>query len=362
MKYIDEFRNKNLVMHIAGQIRDSMPAAEIKIMEVCGTHTHNFFRFGLHKLLPEGLRLISGPGCPVCVSHQSYIDRAIALSENRNVLIATFGDMLRVPGSSSSLEKEKARFGNIRVVYSPLDALQIARANSAKEVVFLGIGFETTAPTIAASILLAKKEKLKNLSFLCSLKTMPAAMAALMKDKRLGLDGFLCPGHVSAIIGVAPYAFIPRRYGIGCSIAGFEPLDIMKGLYSLLRQVVDKKPRVDNQYGRVVRPAGNRKAVRTIYRVFSPCAAQWRGLGLIPQSGLCIRKEYRQFDAQQRFSCRRLPAASPVSKKCRCAEVLKGLIGPLQCALFMKACTPDHPIGPCMVSTEGTCNAYYRYH
>lgn len=362
MKYIDEFRNKALVVRVARQIRNSMPDEEIRIMEVCGTHTHNFFRFGLHKLLPPGLTLIAGPGCPVCVSHQSYIDRAVALSEDKGLLIATFGDMLRIPGSTSSLEKEKGRFGNVRVVYSPLDALQIARQNSDKQVVFLGIGFETTAPTIALSILLAKKEKLGNISFLCSLKTMPAAMAALMKDKRVRLDGFLCPGHVSAIIGTAPYEFIPRKYGIGCCVAGFEPLDIMKGLYSLLRQVVDKKPCVDNQYGRVVRPAGNKKAVKTIARVFSVCAAQWRGMGRIPDSGLCIRKNFIDFDAHRRFSCRRVLVSSPLSKRCRCADIIKGLIDPVQCPLFIKACTPDHPVGPCMVSTEGTCNAYYRYH
>lgn len=362
MKYIDEFRDKSLLSRVARKIKGIMPDRQVNIMEVCGTHTHNFFRFGLHKFLPPGLKLVSGPGCPVCVSHQSYIDRAIILSEDKDVIITTFGDMLRIPGSRSSLEKEKSRFGNVRVVYSPLDALRIARANSDKKVIFLGIGFETTAPAIALCLLLSKKYRLTNMAFFCSLKTMPAAMAYLMRDKRLALDGFLCPGHVSAIIGTRPYEFIPRKYGVGCCVAGFEPLDIMEGLYSLLRQIVDKKARVDNQYRRVVRPGGNKKAVRTIARVFDACAAQWRGLGLIPASGLCIKKNFSEFDGRRMLGSCRLPAPSPLQKKCRCADILKGIMDPVQCPLFIKACTPDRPLGPCMVSTEGTCNAYYRYH
>jgi hydrogenase expression/formation protein HypD len=330
-------------------------------MEVCGTHTQNFCRFGLDELLPKNIRLISGPGCPVCVSPQGYIDTAVAIAKDKGVIIATFGDMLRIPGTHSSLEKEKTKFGNVRVVYSPLDSLAIAKANPDKKVVFLAVGFETTAPTIALSILTSRKEKLKNLSFLSALKLIPPAMKYLLLDKRLKIDGFLCPGHVSAIIGTKDYAFIPKKYKTACCVAGFEPVDILEGICIILEQIILNKPYVANQYTRVVTQTGNPRAKRMINRVFKVSGSNWRGFGLIPDSGLRLRKEFADFDASRIFSgMKKHPETKPV-QQCRCADVLKGLISPADCPLFAKACQPDNPIGPCMVSSEGACNAYYKF-
>lgn len=362
MKYIDEFRNKNLIQAVAKKIKEIAPKAKINIMEVCGTHTQSFYRFGLDKLLPQNLNLIAGPGCPVCVSSQEYIDQAIALAKDKENIILTFGDMLRVPGTKSTLEKERARGGQIQVVYSALDSLNVARLNPDKKVIFLAVGFETTAPTIALSIITAKKENLKNLFFFSSLKLIPPAMNYLMQDKRLNLDGFLCPGHVSAIIGTKHYEFIPKRYKINCCVAGFEPLDILEGIYILVKQIVECKPKVANQYLRVVTKQGNLQAQKKIKQVFKIADASWRGLGKIPQSGLKIRKEFSQFDAEKVFCiCDKRYAISDKQNRCRCGDVLKGLLSPPECQLFAKVCIPDNPIGPCMVSSEGACNAYFKY-
>ena len=362
MKYIDEFRNKTLIKNLSDSIREIMPKEQINIMEVCGTHTQSFFRFGLHKLLPINLRLIAGPGCPVCVSSQEYIDRAIQYAKDKDVIILTFGDMLRVPGSKSSLEKERAKGVDLRVVYSALDSLIIARKNPDKKVIFLAVGFETTAPAIALSIISAQKENLKNLFFFSSLKLIPPAMDYLIKDRRLNLSGFLCPGHVSTIIGTEPYVFIPRKYRIGCCIAGFEPLDILEGIYFLIQQIVKNKPAVANQYKRAVNKQGNPKARKIMFKVFKVCAASWRGLGNLPKSGLKIKDEFSRFDAERIFKLSdKRYAISDKQKKCRCGDVLKGLITPDRCPLFKKTCSPEHPYGPCMVSSEGTCNAYYKY-
>lgn len=362
MKYIDEFRNRALIQKIAREIKRITPAGKINIMEVCGTHTHQFYRFGLDKLLPANLKLISGPGCPVCVSAQEYIDQAIAYTQDTRNIIVTFGDMLRLPGSHSTLEKARSQGAGVSLVYSALDALTIARRNPPKKVVFLAVGFETTAPTIALSILEARKEKLKNLFFFSSLKLIPPAMDYLMQDKRLNLSGFLCPGHVSVIIGTKSYAFIPKKYKIGCCIAGFEPVDILEGVYFLMQQIVNGKPKVDNQYIRVVTHNGNQKAQKTISKVFNICDASWRGLGRIPQSGLKIRREFSCFDAEKNFAVSfQSSAISQKLRKCRCGDILKGLISPQDCPLFLKICTPDKPYGPCMVSSEGACNAHYRY-
>ena len=363
MRFIDEFRNKNLIQKTAKSLSAILPERNLNIMEVCGTHTQSFFRFGLDKILPANLKLIAGPGCPVCVSSQEYIDRAVNLAGREDTIILTFGDMLRIPGTKSSLEKEKTRFGNVRVVYSAFDSLKVARLNPEKKIVFLAVGFETTAPTIALTILSAKKENLKNIFFYSSLKLIPPAMEHLLQDKRLNLDGFLCPGHVSAIIGTKAYEFIPKRYKIGCCVAGFEPLDILEGLYLILRQIIKNKPTVANQYTRVVTKQGNQKAQKVLERVFEVADSNWRGFGKIPESGLKIRKEFSEFDAQREFqlSSELRVRSSGVKTKCKCADVLKGLISPRECPLFSKACTPDNPIGPCMVSTEGACNAYYKY-
>lgn len=362
MKYIEEFRNKNLVDKLAAKIAEIHPSREINIMEVCGTHTQSFHRFGLRMLLPSNINLIAGPGCPVCVSHQGYVDTAVELAKDKNIIISTFGDMLRIPGTKSNLEAERAKSGNVRVVYSPLDTLRLASLNPDKKIVFLAVGFETTAPTIALSIISAKKAKLENLFFLCSLKLIPPAMEFLAKDARLNLDGFLCPGHVSAVIGAKVYEPIANKYGIGCCVAGFEPLDILEGIYFLLRQIVDNNAEVENQYSRVVKRDGNRKAQRIMNEVFEVSNADWRGLGIIPQSGLKIRNEFSRFDIEEAVPIGCKPQASGYRQsKCRCGDILKGLIRPNECGLFKRVCTPSKPIGPCMVSSEGACNAYYKY-
>ncbi|MGD0336423.1 MAG: hydrogenase formation protein HypD [Candidatus Omnitrophota bacterium] len=362
MKYIDEYRDKKRVLAVADKIKMIMPAQPINIMEVCGTHTQSFYRFGLDKLVPPNLKLISGPGCPVCVSSEEYIDTAIKLAGNKKVIIATFGDMLRVPGRKSSLEKERAKSGNIQVVYSPLDALKVAEQNPAKKIVFLAVGFETTAPTIALTILKARDDRIKNLFFLTSLKLIPPAMETLLKDRRIRLNGFLCPGHVSAIIGTGAYLGLSKKYGISCCVAGFEPLDILEGLYLLLGQIIQKRHYVQNQYFRVVTASGNRRAQGIIKKVFTVEDVSWRGLGIIAESGLGIKKGFTAFSARKEFSLKTAPQVlRGLQKKCKCGDVLKGIMSPDQCVLFRRACTPTNPYGPCMVSTEGACNAYYRY-
>jgi hydrogenase expression/formation protein HypD len=361
MKYVDEFRNNKLVHKVAHKISSLVPGRNINIMEVCGTHTHNFYRFGLDRLIPRNIKFISGPGCPVCVSPQNYIDAAVELSRDRKNIIVTFGDMLRIPGSTSTLEKERARSGNVRVVYSPLDALATARANPNKFVVFLAVGFETTAPTIALSILAAKKEKLGNIAFLSSLKLIPPAMRYLLMDERIKLDGFICPGHVSVIIGTKSYEFIPKRHKVACCVAGFEPLDILEGIYSIVEQIIKNKPRVANQYKRLVTHSGNVKAQKIIRQIFSVSDSQWRGFNTIPESGLNIRKEFSRFDASRLIGKRCLKEDLKFLKGCRCGDVLKGLILPQDCPLFFKRCRPDNPVGPCMVSSEGACNAYFKF-
>lgn len=362
MRYIDEFRNRKLIRRFADKIKTITPSKEIKIMEVCGTHTNNFYRFGLDRLLPENLKFIAGPGCPVCVSSQGYIDSAIKLAEYKDVIITTFGDMLRVPGTYSTLEKERVRFGNVQVVYSPLDSLNVAKRNPTKKIVFLAVGFETTAPTIVLSIILASREKLKNLYFFSSVKTMPQTMESLVKDQKININGFICPGHVSAIIGAGAYEFIAKRYALSCCVAGFEPLDIMEGIYLLLQQIIKHKPEVINQYTRVVKKQGNLRAQKIIKQVFKTSDAYWRGLGNIPNSGLKIRDRFSDFDAERVFSLK--PTDEGLKKQktpCRCGDVLKGLILPKECSLFSKVCSPGNPIGPCMVASEGACNAYYKY-
>jgi len=362
MRYVNEYRNKKLIRQTADSIKDIMPSRNIRFMEVCGTHTQNFLRFGLHKLIPPSLKLISGPGCPVCVSTQEYIDKTILCTKLKDAVILTFGDMLKVPGSNSSLEKERAKGGDTRVLYSARDSLRVAKENPDKKFIFLAVGFETTAPTIALTILAARKENIKNIFFLSSLKLIPPALAHLVVDERLKVEGFLCPGHVSTIIGIKPYEFIPRRFKIGCCIAGFEPLDILQGLYFLLRQIKDGRPVVENQYQRAVKIQGNSQAKRIIAKVFKIEDVSWRGLGNIPNSGLKMRDEFRRFDAERIFSIKRNNAITKQRvTKCRCADVLKGLIQPTECLLFSRICRPDNPIGPCMVSNEGACNAHYRY-
>ncbi|MFH0764542.1 MAG: hydrogenase formation protein HypD [Candidatus Omnitrophota bacterium] len=357
MKYVDEFRDGYLIDKLAAEIRKTVESDRAyKFMEVCGTHTMNIFRFGLKDILPENIRLISGPGCPVCVTPNEFIDKAIWLANQDGVIIATFGDMFKVPGSRSSLEKEKARGAQIKMVYSSIDALSLAKNNRDKEVVFLGIGFETTAPTVAQSVLAAKKEKIKNYSVLCGHKTMPEAMKLLAEDKLVNIGGFLLPGHVSAIIGSKPYEFLAKRFGKRCVIAGFEPVDILQALLMLIKQ---KKPQVDIQYTRVIDRSGNRLARKTIEKVFEKTGSIWRGIGAIEDSGLIFKSEFSEFDAESKFNPRiELPRKD---NGCFCGQILKGLKTPLDCRLFGRACKPENPVGACMVSSEGTCAAYYKY-
>ena len=360
MKHLVEFRDKEIVKKLVKQISNIAEGVpKVKLMEVCGTHTMSIARFGIRRFLPENVELISGPGCPVCVTPNAYLDHAIALGRLPGVTLTTFGDMMRVPGSSGSLEREKAAGRDIRVVYSTMDALQIARENPDREVIFLGVGFETTAPTIAASILMAHRDGLKNFSVLCAHKTMPRPMEILASGNEVKLNGFICPAHVTAIIGAKAYQFLAEQYGKACAVAGFEPVDILEGIYLLVRQVREEKPRVENQYSRVATWEGNKQAQKIIEQVFEPADAEWRGIGTIPESGLKIRALYEEYDAENQFQVEIEPTRE--HPDCICGEVMKGSKKPPECNLFGSVCTPEYPVGSCMVSSEGTCAAYYKY-
>jgi len=357
VKYVDEFRNRRLIDKVAAEIRRAVdPGRTYNIMEVCGTHTVSIFRFGLRDILPPNIRLISGPGCPVCVTPNEYIDKAIAIANMKDVIIATFGDMLKVPGSRSSLEKEKAKGCQIKMVYSSIDALEMAEKNPKKEIVFLGIGFETTAPTVAQSIIMAEENRLKNYYVLCGHKTMPEVLEVLVADKTIKADAFLLPGHVSAIIGLKPYGFLSKVYKKNCVISGFEPLDIMQSILMIVKQ---DTPIVQIQYNRVIEARGNVLARKSIDKAFEKCTSVWRGIGPVKDSGFKIRTSYKYFDAELKF---RPKIEEPRDNiRCFCGYVLKGVKTPRECPSFARICTPENPAGPCMVSNEGTCAAYYRY-
>lgn len=359
MKYIDEYRERNRAQGIISMVR-RISKKEVSIMEICGTHTHSISKYGIREALPPNIKLISGPGCPVCVTSATDINRIIDFSRSRSdVIIATFGDMMRVPGSSSTLQQERARGADIRVVYSPLGSLDIARENPDKEVVLYAVGFETTAPTVGATILSAKEEGIKNLSVLSLHKLTPPAMKALLDSGEVRIDGFICPGHVTAIIGARAYEFLAAEYKAPCVVAGFEPIDALMGIYMLVDQLEKGRREIEIQYKRVVTWEGNRKAQAVVEEVFEPADSLWRGIGMIPKSGLGIREAYREFDAEARFEIGAGTEAEP--KGCRCGSVLKGLITPPECPLFGKVCTTEFPVGPCMVSSEGTCAAFYKY-
>jgi len=348
---------RRLLAHLAS-LAEQAPRP-LTFMEVCGTHTMAIYQNGLRSLLPPNLRLISGPGCPVCVTPVGYVDHAVALARRPETVIATFGDMVRVPGSSSSLLREQARSAEVRIVYSPLDAVALAERRPEREVVFLGVGFETTAPTVAGALLEARRRNLGNFSVLCAHKTMPEAMAALTADPDLGVDGYLCPAHVSTVIGADAYRPLAQEHGVPCVVTGFEPIDILQGMAMLTRQALTGEARVENEYSRFVRPAGNPKAQALLAEVFTPADAEWRGLGTIPGSGLALRRAWAELDAARKLPVDVEPPHEPAG--CRCGEILKGQIGPRECPLFGKACTPESPVGACMVSSEGTCAAAYKY-
>jgi len=331
----------------------------VTFMEVCGTHTMAVSRSGLRQLLPANVKLISGPGCPVCVTDTSYLDAAIELARRPGVIVTTFGDLVRVPGSESSLERERAMGAAVRVVYSPADALVLARENPDKQVVFLGVGFETTAPTVAWAIKKAAQDGVMNFTALCAHKTMPFAMEALLKDQEVKIDGFICPGHVSVITGSKLYQFIPERYGIPCVVCGFEAVDVLKCIAMLLAQIADKRAAVEIEYTRSVSEDGNPAAQQLIAEVFEESDAGWRGIGVIPRSGLSVRPEFARWDAVKALGVKF--GQSKPNPGCRCGDVLRGVMTPPECGLFAKVCTPTNPLGPCMVSSEGACAAFYRY-
>ena len=353
------FKDPDLARGLIGSIQALAPQ-QATLMEVCGTHTVAIARNGLRAMMPAGIRLASGPGCPVCVTSNHDIDKVIALARVPGVTIATFGDMTRVPGSSSSLLAEQAAGRDVRIVYSPLDALALAAEDPARQVVFVGVGFETTTPLIAMAIKRAHAEGLGNFSVYAAHKSMPGALEAIINDPQLKLDALILPGHVSTIIGAEPYRFLAEKYGIPGVITGFEPVDVLQGIAMIMRQLHEGRAEIEIAYARGVMPEGNPVALAAIDEVFETCPATWRGLGEIPGSGYRIREEYAAFDALRRFE----PAIEPTieHKGCRCGDVLRGIMAPDECPLFRTACTPENPIGPCMVSSEGSCAAYYRYY
>jgi len=361
MRYIDEFRDPARAEALLRRIH-AHATRPVRLMEFCGTHTHAIFRHGLRQLLPPQVTTLSGPGCPVCVTSAADLDRAIALARIPGVTIATFGDMLRVPGSQGSLQDAKAAGADVRVVYSSLDALDLARRRPERTVVLLGVGFETTAPTVAAAIVQAAQEGLANLRLLSLHKLTPPATHAILRSGEVALDGILAPGHVSTIIGAQAWEFVPREYGLPCTVTGFEPLDILAGIADLVEQHEAGRAEVHNAYGRSVRPQGNPAALELMERVFALAPASWRGLGTLPNSGLALREEYRAFDAVPLLAAQASEAAEAREPAgCRCGDVLRGALEPNRCPLFGRACTPERPVGPCMVSSEGSCAAYYRY-
>jgi hydrogenase expression/formation protein HypD len=329
------------------------------LMEVCGTHTHSIFSTGARSLMPKNLKIISGPGCPVCVTSQEDIDKMIALSELPNVCVCTFGDMLKVPGTLSSLALSKSRGFDVRIMYSPFDVISWAQGEPGKTFVLVGIGFETTTPGFAATIIEAKKRGLQNLLHLCLHKTVPMALLALANSTEVQVDGLILPGHVSAILGLEPYRFLAEEYGIPGVVMGFEGADIVTGIAWLTEMIATGRPAIKNQYTRVVKENGNPKAREIVSEVFEDCDAPWRGLGVIPLSGLRHRKEYSQYDVLNHYNVEVPDSREPAG--CICGKVIIGAKTPIECPLFEKACTPSSPVGPCMVSGEGTCSAYFKY-
>ena len=354
------FKDPKLARGLIESVNALAPAGGATLMEVCGTHTVAIARNGIRALMPEGVRLASGPGCPVCVTSNHDIDKVIALARVPEVTITTFGDMTRVPGSTSSLLAEQAAGRSVQIVYSPLDALRIAQENPDREIVFVGVGFETTTPLVAIAIKRAKAMGLRNFSVYGAHKNMPGALEAIVNDPVLKLDALILPGHVSTIIGAEPYRFLAEKYGIPGVITGFEPVDVLQGIAMIMRQLHEGRAEIEIAYARGVMPEGNPVALAAIDEVFETCTATWRGLGDIPGSGYRIRDEFAEFDAMRRFE----PDVEPTveHKGCRCGDVLRGVMAPNECPLFRTVCSPENPVGPCMVSSEGSCAAYYRYY
>jgi hydrogenase expression/formation protein HypD len=366
MKYVNEFRDPKTAQALFKEIKrlssllERTPEQPLKLMEICGGHTHSLFKYGIEAALPDTIELIHGPGCPVCVMPRGKLDDAIALAEQPNIIFTTFGDAMRVPGSKKSLLQAKAEGADVRMVYSPLDALPIAKENPDKKVVFFGIGFETTAPSTALTILQAEAEGIKNFSIFANHVLVVPALEALLNNPDLQLDGFIGPGHVSTIIGTKPYQIIAETYHKPLVVSGFEPLDILQSIVMVLQQIADGRCEVENQYSRLVQSEGNKVALDAINKVFTVRDEfEWRGLGNISESGLKIRDNYAHFDAEAKFTLANRQVADAAA--CQCGEILKGVLKPWQCKVFGTACTPENPIGTCMVSSEGACAAYYKY-
>lgn len=366
MKYVDEFRDagkaKSLIREIE-QLADTIPIARqrpIAIMEVCGGHTHSIFRYGLEGMLPTSIELVHGPGCPVCVLPMGRVDDCVAIAEQPDVIFTTFGDAMRVPGSKKSLLQAKADGADVRMVYSPMDALALAKKNPERDVVFFGIGFETTIPSTALTILQAKSEDVRNFSVFSNHITIVPTIKAILDSPDLQLDGFLGPGHVSMVIGTAPYAFVANSYKRPMVVAGFEPLDVLQSIWMVLKQIKEGRAEIENQYARIVPEGGNTPALAAVTEVYELREFfEWRGLGSIDHSGMKIRDSYKDYDAEFKFTMPNIKIADP--KSCQCGEVLKGVIKPWQCKVFGSACTPETPLGALMVSSEGACAAYYQY-
>ena len=366
MKYADEFRDPALAQSLVAQIRhlaDALVVGQprpLQVMEVCGGHTHTIFRYGLKDLLPPSIEFVHGPGCPVCVLPMGRVDDCVAIAEQPQVIMTTFGDAMRVPGSKKSLLQAKAEGADVRTVYSPLDALKLAQKHPGKQVVFFGLGFETTMPSTAMTVLHAEALGVRNFSLFCNHITIIPTVKAILDSPDLQIDGFLGPGHVSMVIGTRPYEFIAQRYGRPMVVAGFEPLDILQSLWMVLKQLSEGRCEIENQYKRIVPAQGNAPALAAISRVFELREFfEWRGLGSIDHSGVRMREAYAGFDAERRFSVPNLKIADP--KSCQCGEVLKGVIKPQQCKVFGTLCTPETPLGALMVSSEGACAAYHQY-
>ena len=366
MKYVDEYRDRAKAEILVREIEALAAAIEIpqdrpiQIMEVCGGHTHSIFRYGIEGMLPKSLELVHGPGCPVCVLQMGRVDDCVAIAERPEVIFTTFGDAMRVPGSRKSLLQAKAEGADVRMVYSPMDALGLARRNPGREVVFFGIGFETTMPSTALTVLQAEREGIENFSVFCNHITIVPTIKAILDSPDLQLDGFLGPGHVSMVIGTAPYEFIARFYGKPMVVAGFEPLDVLQSIWMVLKQIKEGRCEIENQYARIVPEGGNGQALRAVARVYELREFfEWRGLGSIDHSGVKVRAAYARFDAERKFALPNVKIADP--KSCQCGEVLKGVIKPWQCKVFGTACTPETPLGALMVSSEGACAAYYQY-
>ncbi len=366
MKFVDEYRDPAAARMAVSQIEavagplTAKSGQHLKFMEVCGGHTHTIYKHGIENLLPESVELVHGPGCPVCVIPMGRVDDAIAVAESPNVIFTSFGDMMRVPGGNGNLLEAKARGADVRMVYSPLDALRIAEANPDRQVVFFAVGFETTAPSTAVTLLKAKERGVANFSVFCNHVTIVPPLKAILESPDLRLDGFLGPGHVSTVIGNRPYRFVPGVYGKPLVTAGFEPLDILQAIVMLVRQIDEGRCEVENQYTRAVHDEGNPRALAILSEVFELRPHfEWRGLGFISQSALKLNDDFSDFDAELRFNVPGVRVADP--KACQCGEVLKGVIKPWECKVFGTACTPETPIGTCMVSSEGACAAYYNY-